>query len=66
MHLISGLNQSAEGGLGRRERAKLAHKYRQDFPGDGQLYKQALSAFLQNERASVLGKLNLRLLLSGF
>ena len=66
MHLISGLNQSAEGGLSRRERAKLAHYYRSDFPGDSQLYRRALSVFLQNEHASLLGKLNLRLLLFGF
>ena len=65
MHLVSGLNQSAEGGLCRRSRAKLARKYRHDFPGDNCLYERALAVFLQNERASLLGKLNLRLLLAG-
>ena len=61
MHLISGLNQSAEGGMSRRERAKLAHEYLQDFPGDNQLYRRALSVFLRNEHASFLGKLNIKL-----
>lgn len=64
MHLVSGLNQSALGGVSRRERSKLAHLYRRDFPGDSKLYKQALTAFLRNEQASFLGKLNLKLLLS--
>ncbi|MDO5472600.1 MAG: glycosyltransferase [Akkermansia sp.] len=66
MHLISGLNQSAEGGLSRQERAKQARNYRLDFPGDRQLYKRALSMFLKNEHATLLGKLNLQLLLLGF
>ncbi len=66
MHLVSGLNQSAEAGLSWWKRAKLAAQYRKDFPGSPQLHRQALRCFLANEHATLPGALRLRLMLSLF
>ncbi len=64
MHLVSGLNQSREGGISLYEYAKLAEKYKTDFPGDKNLYKKSLSAFLHNEKSSFTGQFKLKFLLN--
>lgn len=62
MHLMSGINQSREGGLKRSEYRRLIRFYRKDFPFDATMYRTGLHRFLINEQASFLGKIRMNFL----
>lgn len=61
MHLISGLNQSAQGGLTHKEYMGLLKKYKSESGFDEKLLKSALNKFLDNEGASFLGRVRMKL-----
>lgn len=62
MHLVSGLNQSRAGGLSGKEYRELMKKYKAESGFDKKVLKTALNKFLDNEEASLLGRIRMKLM----
>lgn len=62
MHLVSGLNQSRAGGLSGKEYRELMKKYKSESGFDKKVLKAALNKFLDNEGASLLGRIRMKLM----
>ena len=62
MHLISGLNQTSNGGLSIKERVRIAHEYHKKYKWNKDVYQKGLETFLSNENSSILGRIRAKYL----
>lgn len=66
MHLVSGLNQSLLGGLTNKEYKALWAKYINESGFEKKILKKALNKFLDNEGASLLGRIRMKLIFAWY